>query len=72
LKGLLAYSVVHLEEADDAAAQAIATACWDHADNYHNDDWEGYCWGMVEKLVPSGALAKVKHHLRQHVAIQRK
>jgi hypothetical protein len=55
-----------LEAADDAAAQAIMDAGWDQADNYHNDDWEGYCRGMVEKLVPSGALAKVKRHLCRH------
>jgi hypothetical protein len=36
------------------------------AHNYHNDDWEGYCGGMVEKLIPSRAFAKVKCHLRQH------
>jgi hypothetical protein len=51
---------------DDAAGQAILNAGWDVANNYHNDDWEGYCCGMVEKLVPSRALAKVKRHLCRH------
>jgi hypothetical protein len=55
-----------LEAPDDAAGQTILDAGWDQADNYHNNDWEGYCRGMVEKLVPSRALAKVKRHLRQH------
>jgi hypothetical protein len=55
-----------LEAADDAAAQAIIDAGWDQADNYHNNDWEGYCRGMVEKLVPSRVLAKVKCHLCRH------
>ena len=55
-----------LEAADDAAAQAIFDAGWDAADNYHDDDWEGYCRGMVDKLIPSRALAKVKRHLRRH------
>jgi hypothetical protein len=31
-----------LEAADDAAAQAIADAGWNQANNYHNADWEGY------------------------------
>jgi hypothetical protein len=48
------------------AGQVILNAGWDEADNYHNDDWEGYCCGMVEKLVPSRALAKVKRHLCRH------
>jgi hypothetical protein len=55
-----------LDAADDAAAQLIHDAGWDHADNYQNDEWENYCRGMVEKLIPSRALAKVKRHLRQH------
>jgi hypothetical protein len=55
-----------LEAADDAAAQAILDAGWNQANNYHNDDWEGYCRRMVEKLVPVRALAKVKRHLCQH------
>jgi len=55
-----------LEAANDAAAAVIHDAGWDAADNYHNDDWALYCQGMVEKLVPSRALAKVKRHLRRH------
>jgi hypothetical protein len=51
---------------DDEAGQDIMDAGRDQADNYHNDNWEGYCCGMVEKLVPSRALAKVKRHLRRH------
>jgi hypothetical protein len=53
-----------LEAVDDAAAQAVLDAGWDTADNYHDDDWEDYCRGMVDKLIPSRALAKVKRHLR--------
>jgi hypothetical protein len=55
-----------LEANDDVAAQAVLDAGWDVDDNYDDDDWEGYCRGMVEKLVPSRALAKVKRHLCQH------
>lgn len=55
-----------LEAVDDVAAQAVHDAGWDTADNYHDDDWEGYCRGMVDKLIPSRALAKVKRHLRRH------
>jgi hypothetical protein len=55
-----------LNAPDDPAAAAIQAAGWDHADNYHNDDWEGYCRGMIEKLIPSRALAKVKRHIRRH------
>jgi len=55
-----------LEAADDAAAAVVHDAGWDEAGNYHNNDWALYCQGMVEKLVPSRALAKVKRHLRRH------
>jgi hypothetical protein len=55
-----------LEAPDDAAGAVIMNAGWDQVNNYDNDDWEGYCRDMVEKLVPSRALAKVKRHLCQH------
>jgi hypothetical protein len=51
---------------DDPSAQAIHDAGWDHQDNYDVADWNSYCHGMVEKLVPARALAKVKRHLRRH------
>ena len=51
---------------DDAAAQAIHDAGWDHADNYEDAQFTRYVQGMVEKLIPSRALAKVKRHLRRN------
>ncbi len=55
-----------LDAADDAAAQAINAAGWNHANNYHNDDFDAYLNGMVEKLVPAKALAKVKRTIRRN------
>ena len=55
-----------IDAADDAAAQAVNDAGWDHADNYHNDDFDAYLNGMVEKLVPAKSLAKVKRTLRRN------
>ena len=53
-------------ERTNAAKKTIRDAGWNQPDNFHDDDVEGYLQGMVTRLVPSRALAKVKRHIRRH------
>ncbi len=55
-----------LDAATDADTQTIHTNGVEHADNYRNEDFDRYLQGMVAKLVPAKALAKVKRHLRRN------
>ena len=52
--------------ATEAERAAIRTAGIHANENYHADDINVYLNGMVLKLVPAKALAKVKRHLRRH------
>ena len=55
-----------LTVATEAEAEQIHERGWDHAGNYHNDDFPMYFQYMVKQLIPAKALAKVKRQIRRN------